>query len=239
LFRSPTCASSTSGSTSVGPGRKKRPNGGSSTFGAVAVSDIVAPVMAVGGAPPYRRRGQEGWYPLCGGACHVLRVWPAPRMKGGCGGPSTRTKGGCGWGRPVHPSAPPGSPPPISPQPGWGKVGIEPGGGVRGGDGDPRDGRPHPPATRRSPTRQGGQGGGGLPGGRAGRKGLPHPHPPLLILPQDDLHHWQQRVLPDHLVRRLDDGRPRDHARERDEPVHQTLHLEVRRAVADHHDGPW
>src|SRR5690606_6028435 len=86
-------------------------------------------------------------------------------------------KGGCGWGRPVHTSAPPGSPPPISPQPGWGKVGIEPGGGVRGGDGDPRDERPHPQFTRSSPTRGAGQGWGGLPGGRAGAEGTPPPSP--------------------------------------------------------------
>src|SRR5690606_41908898 len=86
----PTCASSTSGSTSVGPGRKNRPNGGSSTFGTVAVSGIVAPVIAVGSGPRNQRQGQEGWYPVRGGACHGLY--------GGKAGGRLALPPGCGWG---------------------------------------------------------------------------------------------------------------------------------------------
>src|SRR5690606_34025568 len=62
------------------------------------------------------------------------------------------------------------------PQPGGGKVGIEPGGGVRGRIGIPP--RTPPPAVYPQFPHPGGRAGrGGLPGGRAGRKGAPPPTP--------------------------------------------------------------
>src|SRR5690606_41111422 len=90
--------------------------------------------------------------------------------------------GGRGRGRPVRPARPPGRPPrPCPPARGGGlRVIWGCGRSARGSPSPPRT--PPPGSIPTFPHPGGGEMGGGLPGGADGWTGLPHPHPPFVLV---------------------------------------------------------
>src|SRR5690606_21968444 len=99
----------------------------------------------------------------------------------------------CGWGSPFRPALPPGRPPHPCPPSRVGELRVNCGWG-RSSRGSPSPPRTPPPGSIPTFPHPGwGEMGGGLPGGADGWTGLPHPHPPFVLVdgPHTRLSFWE------------------------------------------------